>query len=224
MMSGPLILISTVRDGSMLNRDDFSDPVVIANREAFLKKNAVSLNQTTRLNVMYDRDDYKRYLEVHSDLKGAGMRGDDVEIADALVTTDKQHALFLPIADCVGAVIFDPATQVLMLSHLGRHSMVQYGAEASVRYLVEHYDSRPEDLKIWLSPAASKDNYPLWDLDNAGLIEAAFEQLQKAGVRKENIKDFAIETDKSEEYFSHSEFEKGHRVSDGRFAIVAMMT
>ena len=44
--------------------------------------------------------------------------------ADALVTESPNVGLMLPIADCVGTVIYDPVQRRLALVHLGRHSTV----------------------------------------------------------------------------------------------------
>lgn len=220
----PIVAISTVSDGSMYNRNDIFDQSVINNREVFLKSHDISIDQTTRVRVNYDRDNFCRYITVDELYKGQGMRGDDVVIADALITTNPQHALFLPIADCVGAAIYDPAHGVLAIAHLGRHSLEQSGAYKIIAHLKETYASDPKDIKIWLTPAPGKDVYPIWALDNKGMKEVTFEQLKAAGIQLENIIDNPVETDKDPSYYSYSEFLKGHRSNDGDFAIAAMMS
>lgn len=222
-MTSPLVAISTVADGSLYNRHDHKDPAVITNRETFLKKHGIELNQTTRVQVTYDRDDYCQYVAVDDSHKGDGMHAESPLVADALVTTDKNHALFLPVADCVGTVIYDPIHEVLMVSHLGRHSLTQKGGTKSVEYLVDHYGSKPRDLRIWTTPAPNKEAYPIWDLGNKGFKEALFEQLEGAGVLKENITDNPADTVTDKNYYSYSEFLKGNREEDGDYAIVAMM-
>jgi copper oxidase (laccase) domain-containing protein len=129
----------------------------------------------------------------------------------------------LPLADCIGAVLYDPDTSVLMVSHLGRHNVEQGGGSKSVQYLVKNHDVNPKNLKVWLSPAAGKTNYPLHAFDNRGLHEIATEQLITAGIVPENIDTSRIDTTTDTTYFSHSEFLKGHRDTDGRFAVVAVM-
>lgn len=219
-----LVAISTVADGSMYDRTDPENQSVIANRTSYLKTLGISMDQTTRVNTKYESADYCRYREATGDDKGSGMRNNNVAIADGVVTTSKDHALLLPVADCVGAVIFDPIQNILMVSHLGRHSLEQQGGVRSVAYLVDNYGSKPETLQVWLTPAPNKEIYPIWALENKGMKEVTFEQLKKAGILDENIIDNPADSATDESYYSYSEYLKGHRQEDGDHVIVAMMT
>lgn len=218
-----VVAISTVADGSMFNRNNVVDSQVIDNRQRFLETNGITLDQTSRMRIDYDRTNFCDYMEVNESHRGKGMRAADIESADALITTDKNHALFLPIADCVGAVLFDPINQVLAVAHLGRHSLEQRGAYNIVAHLIKYYDSDPTQLQTWLSPAPSKESYPIWALDNKGMKEVTFEQLHAAGIIDKNITDNPTETDKDRNYYSYSEFLKGHPGNDGDYAVVAMI-
>ena len=219
-----LVTISKVSDGNMYNRNDVLDEAIVENRKMYLQKHNISIDQTTRVRTNYNRDDFCRYIEVDEMQKNQGMYDDEVVIADALITTDADHALFLPIADCVGATIFDPTHNVLAVAHLGRHSLEQSGAHKIINHLVKNYGSTASELKIWLTPAPGKDVYPIWALDNKGMKEVTFEQLYAAGILQQNIVDNPIETDKNPDYFSYTEFFNGRRTDDGDYAIVAMMT
>lgn len=150
------------------------------------------------------------------------MLGGPDNHADALVTTNPGHALFLPIADCVGVVFYDAAKKVLMVSHIGRHSAEQYGAQKSVGYLQTHTNATPEDIKVWLSPAVGKASYPLKAFNGQSLHEVIEDQLIKAGIKKENIEKSPVDTANNEHYFSHSQYLQGND-EPGRFAVVAMM-
>ncbi|MFI5212871.1 MAG: laccase domain-containing protein, partial [Candidatus Saccharimonadales bacterium] len=75
----------------------------------------------------------------------------------------------------------------------------------------------------WLSPAVGSASYPLQAFGNRSLHEVIIEQLVQAGIRREKIEVSQIDTAKSNDYFSHSQYLAGQRESDGRFAIVAMM-
>lgn len=218
------VAISTVADGSMLRRGAPSDPGVIKNREVFLAKHSISLNQTTRVSFSYETHTFTRYYTVNNDEKGIGMSDASPINADALVTTQSHHALFLPLADCIGAVLYDSKQHVLMMSHLGRHSLEQHGGSASVQFLKEHFHSNPADIEVWLTPAAGKENYPIWSLENKGLKEVVYEQLVAAGINESHIHDDPTDTTTDERYYSYSEFLKGNRSEDGDYAIVAMMT
>jgi copper oxidase (laccase) domain-containing protein len=219
-----IVATSTVADDNMYNRHDPLDQAVIHNREVYLQKNHITMDQAIRLRVAYDREDFCRYVEVNGTNKGQGMQGEDIDVADALITTEKYTALFLPIADCVGTVLYDPTTGVLALAHLGRHSLEQLGGEKIVAYLTEKHGVDPKNLKLWLTPAPNKDLYPIWALASQGMKEVAFEQLKKAGVLIENITDNPADSATDPNYYSYTAFYNGLRPDDGDYCIVAMMT
>jgi copper oxidase (laccase) domain-containing protein len=217
------VAISKVNDGNMLIKSDKSNLEVIKNRKKFLEKNKIDINKTTRISTKYEGADFCRYLEVDKEQYGAGMFDGEVATSDALVTKKADHALFLPIADCVGAVIFDPINNILMLSHLGRHALEKNGAFESVIYFVNRYNCKPKNLLVWLSPAPGADSYPVYAFNNRSLKDVVFEQLYSAGVLKNQITDDTADTSNDIDYFSHSKYLKGNQPNDDRFAIVAVM-
>ncbi len=217
------VAISTVNDGNMLIRGDMANRQIQSNRASFLADNGIDIKQTTCVNIVYDGDDYHRYYEVSEAHKGNGMLYDDNVAADALVTRASNHALFLPIADCVGAVIFDPKKNVLMLSHLGRHSLEQDGGFKSINFLVKYYGCNPSELKVWLTPSPGPDVYPMYRFHDRSIKSVALQQLESAGINPDNITDNSADTTKNHDYYSHSEFLKGMQQEDGRYAIVAIM-
>lgn len=213
---------STIPDGSMKSPDhDFA--AVLPARTAFLQKNGSAPADTTLVYLTYETDDFCRYQTVVDGDKGDGITRRPTIEADALVVTQPGHALLLPLADCIGAVIHDPVKNILMVSHLGRHNLEQLGGTKSIDYLVAHHDVDPATVTVWLSPAAGKDSYPLYGFDNRGLHEVAIEQLTVAGILRTNMTVSPINSAADLTYFSHSKFLKGDRENDGRFAIVAMM-
>lgn len=198
---------------------------VYDNRRAFLHAVGISPEHTTLVGITYDTDDFAKYRLVSHHDKRAGIENPVViEHADALVVDQPNHALFLPLADCVGAILYDPRRRVLMVSHLGRHSVEINGGTKSVEYLTNMFQSKPSDLLVWLSPAVGSATYPLRTFDGRSLHEVITQQLEAAGVPTANIETSRINTADNEEYFSHSEFLKGNRTEPGRFAVVAMMT
>lgn len=217
------VAISKVKDGSMYIPSDQTNQEVIANRTAWLEVQSISPEDTTRLHISYDTDDFCRYRIVDASHKGEGMKSAGSQFADALVTTNIGQALFLPVADCVATTIFDEAQGVLMLSHLGRHSLEQQGGVRSIEFLIKNFGSKVENLKIWLGPAPNKEVYPIFKLNNQGMKEAVYEQLQIAGILLENITDTNADTATDDSYYSYSEFLKGNKPTEGRFAMVAML-
>lgn len=218
-----IVATSEVNDGTMAFSDNIAKSDVITNRLTFLAKNDISIEQTTRLGVTYDSNNYCRYIEIDEDQKGKGMQGFNAPTADAIVTLNTNHAIFLPLGDCIGAVIFDPLKNILMVTHLGRHSIEQNGGYKSVKFLVNNYNCNPSNLLVWLSPSPGQESYPVYAFNNRSLKDIAFEQLYSAGIVKDNITDNPADTAKDSRYYSYSEFLKGNTNVNGRYAIVAMM-
>lgn len=216
--------VSSAKDGSigLLQGDP---ELALLNRFNFLERVGIEPHNTTLLRVIYDdTSDFSRYHIANDTHKGEWIFNSSYNlVADALVATQPGHALFLPLADCVGAIIYDTKQRILMVSHLGRHSTEQQGATKSIQYLKDRFQTEPRDLQVWLSPAVGKATYPLKNLQNKGLHEALLEQLIASNVPRENIQLSTVDTATNENYFSHSRFLAGEKTKKGRFAIVAMM-
>lgn len=217
----PQIAISDIHDGSMSVGVD--DDVRLANRTAFLHRYDVSPAQTVLVHLKYDSDDYRRYFTVTSQVAGDGIVTPSSIVADALFTTDRNLALLLPVADCIGAVIHDRLSGAMGLAHLGRHNLVQMGGERIIRYMAEAFGSAPRDITVYLGPAAGRERYPLFDFNNRSLHEVATEQLTGAGILPASITIDSRDTTRDAMLFSHSEFLRGNRAIDGRQAIMAIM-
>jgi hypothetical protein len=214
--------VSSVSDGDMkFGLGD--DKAVIENRRRFLDAVGVPMHDTTLVGITYATDDFTKYRIIGSGDKGKGMEAKLDEYVDALVVDQPGHALFLPLADCIGAVLYDDDNHVLMVSHLGRHSVEVRGALKSVEYLKTHFQIDPTHLKVWLSPGVGKTTYPLHSRGGKSLREVIQDDLLQSGVPLGNIESEDIDTAIHDEYYSHSEFLKGNRTESGRFAIVAMM-
>lgn len=222
-MNDLVIACSTVADGTMKIGQSSSPQDILSNRERFLANNGMSIDSSTLVPLTYGGDNYRRYFTVDASHAGEGMTKDVTMEADGLLTTTKGMALFLPLADCIGTVLYDAKNQCLMLTHLGRHNLEQQGGKASVEYMIKECGSGPDDITAWLSPAAGSGNYPLFTFDNRSMHDVAVEQLLSAGIKKENITVSSIDTTTDSSYFSHSQFLKGNRETDGRFAVAAMI-
>jgi copper oxidase (laccase) domain-containing protein len=221
MDSSVLVATSAIRDGSMSKAVD--DDVRQNNRRRFLETLDIKLNQSILVHLKYEGDDYCRYYEVSTEQAGDGMVFDSSVVADALFTRSKRLALFLPVADCIGAVLYDSRQQILGLAHFGRHNLVQTGGSKVIDYMKTEFASNPAEIQVWLSPAAGREHYPMYDFNNRSLHEVALAQLEQAGVPNEKIVIDTTDTTMQSTLFSHSEFLKGNRKTDGRQAVVAMM-
>ena len=215
--------VSSIDDGNMkLGVGD--DSGVIKNRRHFLDELGIDNDQTTRVTITYDTNDFAKYRIATYHDKAKGMYDDDVvDYADALVVDQPNHALFLPIADCVGVILYDSKKHVLMVSHLGRHSVEIDGATKSVRYLQDQYSSEPKDILVWLSPAVGNVTYPLDMFDGKSLHQVIKQQLKSVGVLDNHVQASTVDTANDDNYFSHSQFLKNATNPAGRFAVVAMM-
>ena len=209
----------------MYNRIDLDDPNVFANLKNFAEKNGIEPHSVTRYNPSFDfeKNDFCSYAIVTPEIKGLGMKDRNGLHSDALFTTNANHGLLLPVADCIAAVMYDPEHHVLGLAHLGRHSLEQFGGQKIIAFMQSSFGSRPEKIEIHLSPSVSQQSYPIWALDNKGMKEATLEQLQTAGILPQNIINNTAETDLGDRYYSYSQFLKGNRDADGDHAVVAVM-
>lgn len=216
-----LVEISSAADGSMSKA--VSDEERLRNRRTFLAHYSITAEQTVLVHLSYDTQDFRRYYTIAADQAGDGITYPSSILADALFTQSKNVALLLPVADCIGVVLYDPVHQAVGLAHLGRHNLLQSGGTGAVAYMVDEFGTQPSDLEIWLSPAAGREKYPLYDFDNRSLYEVALEQLLAAGVGSEQVVIDSRDTTMDQTLFSHSEFLKGNRSLDGRQAVVAMM-
>lgn len=212
------IYLSTVNDGSM--RTGATPELLVNNTAAgvYLAGHGIAPENAVLLRLAYDTDDFCTYREVTQDEVGAGFTKPQMHRADAFMTRRQNVALFLPIADCIGAVLYHPPTHTLMLSHLGRHNLEQDGGTQSVKYLVQQ-GVNPHEILVYLSPAAGKEFYPLFAFANRSLHDVAVEQLQKGGVLAGNITIDARDTVTDPDFFSHSAALRGEK-PHGRHAIV----
>jgi len=219
-----LVSVSSYDDGNM-SFSTGDEREVTNNRRFFLDSVSIDPLQTALVQVTFDTTDFTRYRIVDEDQLGEGILSPLViHSADALVATRPGQALFLPLADCAGAVLYDTKNHVLMVSHLGRQSVEINGAEKSIEFLCSEFDSNPKDIQVWLSPMVGPESYPLHAFSDRGLRDVIIEQLISAGVTAENIEFSSVDTAESDNYFSHSEFLAGEQSEDGRFALIAVMT
>lgn len=213
--------VSSIQEGNIkLGVDD--DENALKNRQEFLQKLGIDMAHTTLVNITYATNNFAKYRVVDEDDKQDGMLASSQRYADALLTTHQNHALFLPIADCVGVILLDPTKKILMLSHIGRHSSEIEGAYKSVQFMQEH-GANAKNIQVWLSPAVGKATYPLHAFNGQSLHEVITDQLLKAGVLQENIEASKVDTANDENYYSHSQYLKGNEAEPGRFAVVAMI-
>ncbi len=216
--------VSSVEDGNMKYIEKgLVQLEVDENRSRFLGKLGIRPDQTVLIQTTYEGEDYNRYRIVDENHRGQGIVKPVLFDSDSLATEARNVALFLPIADCIGAILYDPANQAIMVAHLGRQHTEQHGAAKSVEFMSTNFGTKPGDLLVWVGPAPSEKTYPLFSFANRSLHDVNVEQLRGVGVNLANITVCQVDTTIDTGYFSHSEFLKGNRETDGRYAVAAML-
>ena len=214
------IEVSDIRDGNMRFFGEGDEAEVIKRQERLGELIGLNGDKVARLRTVYDgRDEYTFYDEISENISEFAIRNYEKEIpvADGLVTRRKDVGLLLPLADCVGVVIFDEKKRILGLLHAGRHNVEQYGPEKFVKFLRDNYGCEPSDLKVYFSPCAQ--NYQIYALNNQKMADAVCEQLTRAGVLPENIENPGIDTITDDDYPSCSNGDL-----KTRFAVVVRQT
>ncbi len=228
-----LIAVSSKDDGTMLNRIRGRHVAeIVNNRRRFCDQIGVTYDDVVYQVISYDQaQTFDATIEV-TEADTVKYNNEGI-FADALYTEAAGVGLFLPVADCIATVIYDPKRRALMLAHLGRHSTVAQLMTRAVQYFVER-GSQAKDLQIWMSPSITQKNYRMDYFDHASDInwhnfcrqtaDGIYLDMQgfnrslaiRAGIPGDNIFISPIDTADDPNYFSHSAGDAG-----GRFAVLA---
>ena len=229
-----LIRLSSKADGTMLDRTtDLHAPATVTNRTAFCKALGLEYSDMVYQNIVYGEG--QSYIKIATVDATHTTAYTEAISADALFTKTPGVGLFLPVADCIAAVLYDPTHRYLALLHLGRDSTVAELMKQMIdKFMIE--GSSPNDLVVYMGPSAKRETYcmqwfdgadrPSWqpfiDTTERGICLnlPGFNRdiCLKAGILPENITISPINTMTASSYFSHSMGDVA-----GRFAVVAMM-
>lgn len=229
-----LVRFSSRSDGTVLDRTRaVHDPEIVAVRQAFCLQNSVNYDDVVYQRIVYsDAATYDRIVEV--DEHSLTSVKPDVE-ADALFTRKANVGLFLPVADCVATVLYDPVQHILAVLHLGRHSTLTDLVSRMVERFLQA-GSQTDDLVVWMSPSAGRKHYkldyfshsndPSWQafcdvkpdgiyIDIAGYNRQRFIE---SGLLSKNIHVSPVDTMADDNYFSHANGD-----TRDRMALLAVM-
>lgn len=229
-----IVAVSSKDDDTMLNRQAGThSPEAIENRIRFCRQLNVDYDSVVYQQIIYDE------RQTYDKLIGVGMGDTTRHIAsvhaDALFTPEREVGLFLPVADCVATVVYDPKRHNLALLHLGRHSTVTPLIQNVIEHFAAH-GSAAGDLIVWMSPAAGKESYRLdwfdqkddsnWQgyytkNDEGYFLDLVGYNTQRCienGVTPSNITVSSIDTAHDPHYYSHMTGDV-----TGRIAVLAMM-
>lgn len=229
-----VVRFSSRSDGTVLDRSlEIHDPAILKTRRDFCQANGVSYDNVVYQRIVYsDTATYDVIKEVTD--KETSKYVPDVA-ADALLTRSPGVGLFLPVADCVATVIYDPTQRILAVLHLGRHStMTELLPQMLERFRAAGCHS--SDLLVWMSPSAGKEHYrleyfekrsdPAWqdffvERSDGIYIDMAGYNRQRcldAGLVSENIHVSQVDTMADDNYFSHARGD-----TRGRMGLLAIM-
>lgn len=228
---------STIKNGNMSFRFGEKDEVT-KNRYRFLKKNGLSYDDCICMRCNHgsiikavSRDRNKNNL--------GAVTLENMLQAEVLTTNDPSVSLMLLTADCLPVAFFDPVRQVIALAHLNRRTIAHNLGQKTVRFLMKHYDTDPNDLIVAIGPHIKKESYrfplPLTEPTPKQLLEhmqtmtgyisidlvsAELAQLSAVGVQKKKISVSKIDTATSQNRFSHYRSQRDPTHSHGRMATI----
>ena len=230
-----LVAVSSKDDGTMLNRIRGRHVAeILENRRQFCDQIGVTYNDVVYHVISYDQTQTFDNIAEVTEADTVKHNNEGI-FADALYTETAGIGLFLPVADCIATVIYDPKRRALMLAHLGRHSTVAQLMTGVVRYFVER-GSQAKDLQIWMSPSITQRNYRMeyfahtsdikWHNFCRQTADGIYLDMQgfnrslavQSGVPSDNIFISPIDTADDPHYFSHSSGDTAERI-----AVVAVM-
>ena len=228
-----LVAVSSKDDGTMLNRIRGRHVAeIVNNRWRFCNQIGVKYDDVVYHVISYDQTQTFDNIAEVTEADTVKHNNEGI-FADALYTEMAGVGLFLPVADCIATVIYDPKRRALMLAHLGRHSTVAQLMTRVVQYFVER-GSQAKDLQIWMSPSITQKNYRMDYFDHVDntkwrnfchqTADGIYMDMQgfnrslavQSGVPSDNIFISSIDTADDPNYFSHSAGDTG-----GRFAVLA---
>lgn len=229
-----LVRISSRLDGTVLDRTlGTHAPEAVQARRAFCEANGVSYDDVVYQRIVYGDDQSYAHIE-EVDESSTTKHISDIA-ADALFTSAPGVGLFLPVADCVATVVYDPVQRNLALLHLGRHATLT-NLLPNILELFASKGGNLSDLIVWMSPSAQRATYKLEyfdrkdDADWQPYCDAKEDgiyidmqgynrqRLLNGGVKDENIHTSRVNTMTSGDYFSHAAGD-----THGRMGVLAMM-
>jgi YfiH family protein len=124
--------------------------------------------------------------------------------ADAIITNKSDWLIGVLVADCIGALLYDPKHQAIGAVHSGWRGSATNIVAKTVAAMSERYGSLPDELIAYLSPSPLRFEYGL-PLQDTGRFDwkysspksapdrwfdnklVVFDQLVAAGLRPEHI-------------------------------------
>jgi YfiH family protein len=216
------------------------EPTVIKARSSFLRKQGLQTENAVFIKLEHGTKVHKVGDEHKGNLVDPKLQ--EKLIGDGLITDQVGLTLFMVVADCIGAIIYDPAHRAVGLIHAGRKGVEQNILAEAVGQMKSAYGSSPSELRLITSPAISAESYVFdssdgidtefwgndlskgedgkWHMD----VKSKFSnQALECGLQKDNISIDSTDTFTDKNYFSHRR-SMATGESEGRFAVFAQIS
>lgn len=97
--------------------------------------------------------------QIHSDIISIVNAGGTVGESDALITREKNLGLAISSADCTAIFLYDKVNKVIAGVHSGWRGTEKKILEKTVNKMFSEFDSKPENLIVFIGPSVSQKNY-----------------------------------------------------------------
>lgn len=152
------------------------------------------------LNIKYENMIFQK--QIHSDIISVVDNNYIYSESDAMITNLYDKVLVLSLADCAGILLYDDISSSIAAIHSGWRSSVLNITSKTIRKMNEVYNSKPENIRAFISPLASSQKYEIGEdiydkvkefteirnnkfyFDNRKML---FFQLKEVGVLPHNI-------------------------------------
>ncbi len=116
---------------------------VIKNKKLVAKKYSLNLNKLIYMNQIHSDN-----IEIIKDSMNT-----KIENTDAILTSQRDIALMVLVADCIPILLFDPVKKVIGAVHAGRNPTFKKIVSKSVLKMRDVFKSRPKDILASLGPS-----------------------------------------------------------------------
>ena len=160
--------------------------------------------------------------QIHQNIIAPAKPGATAKNADGLFTFDATP-LSIRSADCAPIFLTDEKTGFLCAIHCGRKSLLLGIISESLKALLNKYKVKPEEIRVFIGPHIRAKNYPLYKRDIKQIASSSFAkyiknfekikcfdltgaiygELEKIGIRENNIIDCKINTFIDKRFFSY---------------------
>lgn len=193
------------------------------NRKAFFSELGLNVN-----NVCYQKQTHNDIIQVVND---GGFTGE----SDGMITGKNNLGLAISSADCTEIFLYDKINRVIAAVHSGWRGTEQKILEKTIGKLFTDFNSKPENIFVFLAPSISQSNYEvgkevadlfvnkyLVEKESKFYLDVAgnnYDMLIEADIPKVNIEKSELCSFKND--YLHS-YRRDGKVSGRAFGVIAM--